>query len=124
MQYVLAIGILAKIYKSPTIRIFLNDTLIDEINLDQNVVEKKIDFKLFQYIADEKLFTTTLVEKFFIYHLDGNSLSDVNYLKLSISGCLSNNTNGFMSKSDQYMFRSIWFPPKKFFFKSKENFFI
>jgi len=124
MQYVLAIGILAKLYKSPTIRIFLNDTLVDEIKLEQDIGEKKMDFALFHSQLDttKSKYTTSLPAKFFIYHIDDHNLSDENYLKLNVSDCLSNYTNGFMSKSDQYIFRKIWFAPRKFFFKSKENF--
>ena len=121
MKYVLAIGLLVKPYRSPKMRLFLNDKFIDEVTLDE-IKEKKISYKVYGQFIESAIAHTSIPEKFYIYHIDENILKKENYLKVQFLDCSSNHTNGFITKSDQYLVHSLFFAPENLYFKSKENF--
>ena len=121
MKYVLAIGLLVKPYRSPKMRLFLNDKFIDEVTLDE-IKEKEISYKVYGQFIESAIAHTSIPEKFYIYHIDENILKKENYLKVQFLDCSSNHTNGFITKSDQYLVHSLFFAPENLYFKSKENF--
>ena len=124
MKYVLAIGLLVKPYKAPNMQVFLNDTLMDDIILDEEIKEKDYQFKLFynQYSQGKSTYVSSLPEKFFVYHIPENNLHETNYVKIKFNNVMSNYNNGFVSKTDQYLIHSLFFAPENLYFHNKENF--
>jgi|TARA_R110000822_G_scaffold5919_2_gene24930 hypothetical protein len=125
MKYVLALGIETILYKSPKIRISLDNRFIDEIHLEEDIKNRSVPANYrsyFNYPGKTKPGPVTLPEKFYIYKLDDEIMSSESTLSLEFLNWKSNYTNGFMSRSDTYKLSHVFFAPEKFYFKSRENF--
>lgn len=124
MKYIIGIGLLFKYFKGTTdIKIFSDDTFIDELVLDEDIKLCKVD-RL--NIADkfdpenptfEKKKTgpddqrkELIPEKFFYYEIDESIIGD--RISFEFNDTNSNYTNGFMTKSNQISFHSVFLLPK------------
>ena len=126
MKYLLAVGVWVKPYRSPQLRIWLGDQLIDEICLHDNIENVETFFRpahFYQthYTKNDQR-KVEIPKKFFMYELDEKDLLDAGLLKLQFLNCKSNYNNGFVSKSDEYRVECIFLAPKIFFFRDRRTF--
>jgi len=135
MKYVLLLALEYKKYKNNfTIRIFSDQTLIDELIIDEEIPLKKVDrsrtsiiyrkrddlqfyYKTPYFPKDnKKMFRHP--KKIFLYEINETVLGKE--IKLETNDRNSNFTNGFISKSNQFRIANIFLFPKDIF---KENYF-
>ena len=109
MQYVLGLGILCKKYKkNPNIRVFADDTFIDEFEITHGDETKK-----FTDISKNcKMTKNWSAKHFHILHIDEKHLNSK--ISIRVQNDDSNYTNSFMSKSTVIAFDSIFLIPKHF----------
>ena len=126
MKYILAIGVLVKPYKCPKLRIFLDDRLLDDLHFNENILEKTVprttDYFSHGKPLDQNKKNLSIPERFFLYHIDEDVLSNGSSLKIDFYDCKSNYNNGFISRSDEYHLKCIFLAPQKYFFKNKDHF--
>ena len=109
MQYVLGLGILCKKYKkNPIIRIFADDTFIDEFEIAHNDETKK-----FTDISNNiKIGKNYTAKHFHLSYIDERHLNSK--ISIHVQNDDSNYTNGFMSKSTVISFNSTFLIPKHY----------
>ena len=109
MQYVLGLGILCKKYKkNPNIRVFADNTFIDEFEITHSDETKK-----FTDISKNcKMTKNWSAKHFHILHIDEKHLNSK--ISIHVQNDDSNYTNSFMSKSTVIAFDSIFLIPKHF----------
>ena len=101
MKYVLALGIETILYKSPKIRISLDNRFIDEIHLEEDIKNRSVPANYrsyFNYPGKTKPGPVTLPEKFYIYKLDDEIMSSESTLSLEFLG----------KGKDKYKFHLGW----------------
>ena len=152
MQYVLGVGFIAEKYrKNPKVRIFLDDLLVDEYevenhkSLDRFLETDRLNYKFVNQEAvppwtivkkikeqgetatwSRKASETTWPRHFKLYTIDDNVLQGKQHIHLEIENNDSNYTNGFMTRSTLLDLRHIFLLPKNFlkYFKTDaENFY-
>ena len=140
MQYVLGVGFIAEKYrKNPKVRIFLDDLLVDEYevenhkSLDRFLETDRLNYKFVNQEAvppwtivkkikeqgetatwSRKASETTWPRHFKLYTIDDNVLQGKQHIRLEIENNDSNYTNGFMTRSTLLDLRHIFLLPKNF----------
>ena len=123
MEYVLAIGINCfKYQKNPNIKIFLNDTLIDDYELtgEEKTLYKnklKLSNKMIGKTISPKAPETiwlNICNKLKFYTINDNILKESNTLSININNSDSNYSNNFMTKSTLINPEAILFWPKEY----------
>ena len=123
MEYVLAIGINCfKYQKNPNIKIFLNDTLIDDYELtgEEKTLYKnklKLSNKMIGKTISPKAPETiwlNICNKLKFYTINDNILKESNTLSININNSDSNYSNDFMTKSTLINPEAILFWPKEY----------
>lgn len=123
MEYVLAIGINCfKYQKNPNIKIFLNDTLIDDYELtgEEKTLYKnklKLSNKMIGKTISPKVPETiwlNICNKLKFYTINDNILKESNTLSININNSDSNYSNDFMTKSTLINPEAILFWPKEY----------
>ena len=124
MKYILGILFKYKFYKNPAnIKIWLGETLIDDIDLEKDIVDKTIkpysiklskDTSIYNYNNGSKEndmgVEMKLPNKIFTYVIEEKYLKDKK-LKIIVKNQNSNNTNGFMTKSSVIRWFNIFLIP-------------
>ena len=124
MKYILGIGINFKHFSGETtIRIFLDDIFIDELVLDKHIELCRVDrlnitdnfnpenptFEKKKTGPDDQR-KESIPEKFFCYEIDESIIGD--RISFDFNDTNSNYSNGFMTKSNQISFHSVFLLPK------------
>ena len=125
MRYILAIGIETSVYKNPKLELYLNDRLIDLIELTDNslvdvVPTKKIDIMQMWHPLEsankpDDLFFLHKSKKWLLFELDDSILKNNNVLEIKHKELKSNYTNGFVTRADECRIHTVLFLPKIFF---------
>jgi len=124
MKYILGIGLLFQYFKGTTVvKIFSDDVFIDELLLDEHIKPCKVDRLNLADNFDpenphfEKKKTgpdddreESIPEKFYYYEIDESILGD--RISFEFNDINSNYTNGFMTKSNQISFHTVFLLPK------------
>ncbi len=140
MKYLLGIGfvITQKYKKDPIARVYIDDTFIDELTLDDwqgfdklwnrdtNLWIYQRDYTNFFYKTHTKIYSKDFdhfPKKFKLYLLDEKQLKSKKQLKIEIQNSDSNYTNGFMTKTTMINFYTFLVPVPfiKFFSKDGED---
>ena len=109
MQYVLGLGILCKKYKkNPIIRVFADDTFIDEFEIAHDDETKKFT----DFSKNLQLSRNHTAKHFHLSYIDERHLNSK--ISIHVQNNDSNYTNGFMSKSTVIAFDSTFLIPKHF----------
>jgi hypothetical protein len=117
MKYVFGFNVGVKLYKKfPTIQVFIQDRLIDEIQLDDSHA-----YTEFSLLDDDERLTNkpfkslfnNVSKKIHLYILNDECLQD--NIKLVVKNQDSNYTNGFMTKSTIIRFSHIFLMPEEIF---------
>lgn len=110
MKYLLLVEFLCEIYRrEPKVRIFLNDQLLDEYNIQQN---NGINH-------DENLSYTKTLENLEEYGIKNPKILELNFetvpaevtLRIEICNDDNNNTNGFMTRYTQIKLKHFYLLP-------------
>ena len=108
MQYVLGLGILCKKYKkNPIIRVFADDTFIDEFEITHGDETKKFTDISNNCKSSRRNWSA---KHFHILHIDEKHLNSK--ISIHVQNDDSNYTNSFMSKSTVIAFDSVFLIPK------------
>jgi len=128
MKYNLIIGyqLLEKYLKFPTIRVKVDDTMIDEFEVDN---ENSSDITTiynqnFVYDIDRAKHTVkrninltfSTPSKFKVYELDSEVLTDKGSLKIEVINNKSDYNNGFMKKRSMVLISPVYLLPKSLFY--------
>ena len=117
MKYVFGFNVGVKLYKKfPTIQVFTQDRLIDEVQLDDSHA-----YTEFSLLDDDESLTNkpfksqlnSVSKKINLYILNDECLQD--NIKLVVKNQDSNYTNGFMTKSTIIRFSHIFLMPEEIF---------
>ena len=109
MQYVLGLGILCKKYKkNPIIRVFADDTFIDEFEIAHDDETKKFT----DISKNLQLGKNHTAKHFHLSYIDERHLNSK--ISIHVQNDDSNYTNGFMSKSTVISFNSTFLIPKHY----------
>lgn len=139
MQYVLGLSFLFKFYRNPAnVRIYSENTLLDDISLDQDIklttfdkTKRNYNEPIEPYPGYDMLYMDNNLEKdlmdpdrfpekLFLYTLEGEQLGQ--NITLEIQNDNTNYTNGFMTKYSYFVFYTCFLMPvsllyKKYWFK-------
>ena len=116
MKYVLGLGIKCKKYKkNPTIKIFLNNILLDEYNLHGDEKDISLSFSDINPISRREIIRTSpFCNKIKFYTINNDILYEENNLTIDVINDDSNYTNGFITRSTLIDFNTLVFFPKKY----------
>jgi hypothetical protein len=115
MKYLLGIGptILQKYKKYPSLRIFLDDIMIDDFSVqEKNISDKKWFCKDNRLMSPWSASPNPKTHK--IYIIDQHTLQGKKKLRIEVTNDDSNYTNGFMTKSTIIDLRHIFLLPLPF----------
>jgi hypothetical protein len=115
MKYLLAVGFFCSVYeKKPQARLFLNNNLIDEFDIDPCLEKKSLlpegVLTPFKWEIRKKQSFNRL-PNLRIYEIELNSISENSILRIEIKNNNNNYSNGFMSKNTLIRLSALYLIP-------------
>lgn len=127
MKYYLFLGyqLFERHNKAPTVRIYTDDTLVDEficdneksIEMDNDYTEHQEwqeEFVKFKAVRKNKD-TYHTPAKIKVYEVDSSDWNHASVIKIKVLNNASNNSNGFVSKRSMVLFNPVFLIPKKLY---------